>query len=151
MTTIHIQSAETEEDMRKLRPLFQKFHALARLPGEYDSTVEGRLAALVKSGTGFIFWEGSDPDKPTGVIGGVIVEDLFTRTRYAQELFWYTEPESPHGTGAALLEAYENMARESGAAIARLTSLAHLRSDAVAWVYGRRGYILRETHFEKEL
>lgn len=150
-TAIHIQSAETEEDMQKLRPLFRKFHALARLPGEYDCTVEGRLAELVRTGTGFVFFAGPDPAIPTGVLGGVIIADLFTQTKYAQELFWYTDPETPTGIGAALLAAYESMARASGAAIARLTSLAHLRADAVARVYGRRGYILRETHFEKEL
>lgn len=146
-----IKSAETIEDLRSLRPLFWRFHELARLPGEYDVTVEDRLLDLVKSGTGFVFFAESH-GTPVGTLGGVIIEDLFTRAKYAQELFWYVDPSTKRSeVGSRLLAVYETLAKTSAAKIIRLTALAHLRAESVGAVYERRGYALRELHYERSL
>ena len=74
-----IKSAETLEEMRALRPILQDFHALARLPGAYDTGVEDRLHALIESGIGAVFFAvDRESGRPIGTIAGLVSEDLLT-------------------------------------------------------------------------
>lgn len=145
-----IKSAETLEEMQVLRPLFQEFFTLAKLPGTYDADVEQRLVDLVASGVGAVFFADINGN-PVGVLGAVAVDDLFTGRKYCHELFWFVAPDlrGRPEVGGGLLTVYEAFARASGASVVRLTALSHLREEAVGRLYSRRGYLKRESHWEK--
>jgi len=145
--TLH--SAETLDDMQRLRALFSAFHALAKLPGDYDCGVEQRLVDLVDAGAVSVMYV-EVGGEPVGVVGAMESPDLFTQQTVLSELFWFVRPDA-RGTPVAriLLDAFEALGEALGARQMRLMALEHLFPDRVGKIYARRGYARREILWEK--
>ena len=70
----------------------------------------------------------------------------------AQELFWWVDEISRHGTAAIrLLNAMEQSAKAKGARSRVMLALESLTPDVVESVYRKRGYVPQERAFIKDL
>lgn len=147
-----VKSVESAEDLPQLRPLFEEFYALAKLPGQYDPAFEERLWSAIDSGVAAVFFAQSPDGRPLGMIGGMVAPDLFSGVLTASELFWFV-PQACRGgrTAMTLFHVFETWAKTSGARYVRMMHLTHPGSDTVGRVYRRCGYSEVEQVFQKEL
>jgi GNAT superfamily N-acetyltransferase len=129
-----------ETDMPFLLEVARRFWAIAPYAvGAIDeAAVEAVLCSLLDGGGVILRHE-------HGAIGG-FMSPMWMRpqTRVATELFWWAERD-----GLALMRAFEDWAREQGAAAVNMVSLAgHERAGRL---YERRGYAPVEQVYRRAL
>jgi len=126
----------TPDDLPAIVAMGRKFHAASGMPMAYDAPTVERFAAGLIAGGGFFVGD-------AGMIGGALVPAYCDPSwLMAVELAWWAERD-----GMALLRAFEDWARESGAREVRMTSLAALpRADVLL---RRKGYAATEISYQK--
>jgi GNAT superfamily N-acetyltransferase len=101
---------------------------------------------LIESGTGTIFVL----DDFHGAMGVIAYPDISSGEPTASELFWLVLPEY-RGKGLALLERYEEWAKNIGCKKAIMVHLEDSMPDKLKGLYESRDYELMETSYIKEL
>jgi GNAT superfamily N-acetyltransferase len=71
--------------------------------------------------------------------------------KFAQEQFWYVETQHRFGAGRLLFDALEESARSKGATVLIMSSVASLRSEALARLYRKRGFAPGENTYIKRI
>lgn len=145
----------TEEDLPAILTMGRAFFSEAGWPDlvQWDeASVEATLRRFLtgeQAGALLVAeWEG----RPVGMAAVVFYPFYFNaQAKAAQELFWYVDPEHRVGAGRALLDGMEAAAREGGAEVFTMLSVAGLRDDALARIYRRRGFRAAERSFIKRL
>jgi GNAT superfamily N-acetyltransferase len=100
----------------------------------------------------------SDPDRlclvldengPQGVLAAQAGELPLAPVKAASELIWWIEPQSRGRSALAMLDAYEQWAKERGCIYANMVGLGF--DPVTTRLYERRGYVAAESHFMKAL
>src|SRR5262245_34183724 len=86
-----------------------------------------------------------------GAIAGVLYENVFDGEPCATELFWYVWPGAPKGSGAALLDAFEEWAKFRGATRVTMAYMVHNMPESLGSFYERKGYTAFEKHYVKRI
>jgi len=84
-----------------------------------------------------------------GAIAGVIYENVFDGERCASELFWYVWPGAQKGAGNALLEAFEEWAKDRKCTRVTMAFMLHNMPERLGPYYEKHGYTAFETHYVK--
>lgn len=128
----------TIDDLPALIEMGRKFHAAANLPFPAKrGAVDAALRQMIEQGVIIM----SD----RGAIGGMLSRAWINpEWVFAAEFFWWAED----GKGRALLRAFEEWARQSGANEVRMTTLDHIPARKIL---DRLGYACRELSFGKVL
>jgi GNAT superfamily N-acetyltransferase len=87
----------------------------------------------------------------TGAIAAALYPNVFDGALCASELFWYVWPGAAKGTGACLLDGFEEWARVRGATRITMAFMLHNMPERLAAFYERRGYRAFETHYVKAI
>lgn len=91
-----------------------------------------------------------DDDHPVGMLGLAVIIHPLSGDPYASELFWWVDQPFRHGrTGLTLLEEAEKWATAMGATHIHMAALT--TNLKVGSLYLRRGYVVRDQTYEKEL
>lgn len=104
---------------------------------------------LIGSGEGVMFYTEKDGDV-IGGIGGICGPDLHFPRTMAVETFWFVLPEH-RGIGMKLLDRFEGWAKEKKCDCVALVHLSDSYPDILEKLYSRRGYLLAEKHYLKEV
>lgn len=132
----------TEADIPRIVEMGRTFYRVAWRNAAYDPEATATMLRAMIGGAGAVFVS------ERGMIGGLLAPVWCAPTLlHAVELFWW----SRDGQGEALLEAFEDWAREAGAEEVRMSNVCGLRGEAVARKLEARGYAPCETSFRKEL
>ena len=87
-----------------------------------------------------------------GMIAGILSPAYFNHNHITgEELFWWVSDYATPYTGAKLLTAIEDRARELDCHTWHMKSLARLNGERMEQLYTRRGYRASERLFVKEL
>ncbi|MFM7012462.1 MAG: hypothetical protein ACKO0Z_24565 [Betaproteobacteria bacterium] len=120
----------TEGDIPQLLAMGEEF--ITSAGHEFDAEVaEKTLRNLILSDTSVILVN----DKCTAMIGGLVYQNFFGKGIVAQELFWWAS-----SNGLALLQAFEDWAKDMGADKVMMICLEKLSPERVGKIYMRRGY-----------
>lgn len=84
-----------------------------------------------------------------GAIAGVMYENVFDGSPCASELFWYVWPGAAKGTGARLLQAFEEWAAFRKCTRVTMALMHHNEADRLGAYYRGKGYQLFESHYVK--
>ena len=107
--------------------------------------------ALIQSGIGVVLLA-VDDGKVAGALGGLIAKEDYCNDRFAQEGFWFVGPDHRRsGVGGQLFDAFEQWAKDKGAARVRMIHLSDSMPEAVARIYEDRGYRKVQTVYGKEV
>jgi len=107
--------------------------------------------ALIQGGIGVVLLA-VDDGKVAGTLGGLIAKEDYSNDRFAQEGFWFVGPDYRRsGVGGQLFDAFEQWAKDNGAARVRMIHLADSMPEAVAKIYEGRGYRKIQTVYGKEV
>ena len=104
---------------------------------------------FMKSGIGRVFLLKQN-DAIVGGLGAIKAPDLHTGCLMAIECFWFVSP-GHRGGGLKLLESFEAWAREEGCVKAAMIHLEDSQPGPLEKIYARRGYLLAERHYIKEI
>jgi N-acetylglutamate synthase-like GNAT family acetyltransferase len=88
--------------------------------------------------------------KLIGSLGFIKAPDLHNGTLMLIETFWFTDP-LERGYGLLLLDAYEKYAQETGIKKVAIIHMMDSYPERLEQLYLRRGYILMEKHYVKEI
>lgn len=138
-----IRAAENR-DLPRIVEMGERFHAATafRNVGFEPETFRAAAFRLMESPEAALLVAG---ETPQGMIGGIMYPLYFNARHWAaQELFWWVEPEH-RGIGGVLLRAFEQWARESGAASVHMIAIENLKP--VDRLYLRSGYEPAERHY----
>jgi hypothetical protein len=132
------------EDVPDMVRMGARMHSMSPWSGrpfDPDATAN-MMAGLIASPDGVLLWTGE------AMLGGLIVPIYFGGGRVAQELFWFADR-----GGLALLTAFEAWAKDKGADVIVMASLAlgPEADERLGRLYERRGYKIRERHYAKEV
>jgi hypothetical protein len=86
-----------------------------------------------------------------GAIAGLVYENVFDGGLCATELFWYVWPGALKGTGAKLLDAFEDWARFRKCTRVTMALMRHNEAERLDKYYIDHGYEAFETHYVKLL
>lgn len=151
---IEIRELGPDDDLSGLVEMARNFYAASpyqSVPFSEESALRW-YARMAEAGLLFC---AKDGDEIAGVVGGLSAPFLINDTyNVGVELLWWVEPKY-RGTGAGelLLNAIEAKARELKLAKWTMVSLAsaELHPSAVGKIYERRGYVLTERAYTKDL
>lgn len=143
----------TAKDVPALVAYGEAFAPLSKLSTHvtYDAaSVTETLTALVESPAGIVLVA----DTGTQVVGAIV--GILTPLYYnkavllAQETAWYVDPKARDGrAGLMLLWAFEDYARQAGAALITMSALGP--QDAAARIFEKAGYDLAELAYVKKV
>lgn len=144
--------AATDADIQDIARLGAIFHAQA----DWDEIIYNEadcaksLAAFMRMPEFLCFV--AETDSIVGMIAGIMSPVYFNHDHLSgEELFWWASQEAPAFTGARLLAALENAAREKGCSTWQMKSLARLGGERMERLYERHGYRASERMFIKVL
>jgi len=86
-----------------------------------------------------------------GGIGGLLYPDYITGIMAATEMFWYVRKPYRGKYGLALMNKYEQWAKEKGCKKVRMVHLIDLMPEKLRHFYELKGYHEIEITYEKEL
>lgn len=113
-----------------------------------EITLRGLISGAIEGGLIVAEYEG----QTVGMTGFVCYPFYCNvATKFAQEQFWYVETEHRFGAGRLLFDALEAAARGKGATVLIMSSVASLRSDALARLYRKRGFAPGENTYIKRI
>jgi GNAT superfamily N-acetyltransferase len=116
---------------------------------KFDPTVfRLKMTTFMSQGVGTILCAHEDFELK-GAIAGVIYENVFDGAPCASELFWYVWPGAQKGTGARLLEAFEEWAKFRKCTRVTMALMRHNEADRLDIFYAKHGYQAFETHYVK--
>lgn len=140
------------EDIPSLMRLGADFYAVANYEAPMDvGEIPATLEHLIRSPDGLAMVMEDHADV-VGAILGIIHKPVFSMALQATELGWWVAPESRGRRDAVrLISAFEEWARGRGARHTVLSSLMHLRPDALDRIYRALGYAPREMVYQKVL
>lgn len=104
------------------------------------------LQLLLASDVGGLF-VATDDNQVTGMIGLLVYEHPFTGELYAQELFWWVEPEHRGRDGLRLLKRGEEWAASAGAVQVYMVA----PTPKLGRLYKRLGYGYLEAGYQKAI
>lgn len=136
-----IRSA-TEADLPAIAEMGERFHGEAGWGdvAEYSQEDCAKTLKAMIEGAGIVLVSEQN-GRITGIAGGVIFPLYFNHGhKSGQEMFLYVEPGLRDGTGAKLLIALEQAAREAGCQSWMMIALDHVAPEATGRLYKRRGY-----------
>ena len=143
-----------KEELKKLAGYAYEFYEESKTLGAIGFVKEKFVAAwgaLYDHGTGIIIvMEDEDTREFYGALGAIIVHDLYSDTMTATEAFWYVMKRR-RGEGTTLLNAFEAFSRQQGCKYTRMIYLQDSMPDAVRGMYERRGYVIAEVSYQKEI
>ena len=135
----------TEEDLDALVSLGLAFHAGSPYRDRFSPTPERmRATAAWVLANGALFL--AVREAPVGMMGAVVMPDLFAGELYGSELFWWVNPDA-RGLGLRLLREAERWARSQGAVKFVLVA-PDRRAEQL---YERLHYAKTETVWERRL
>lgn len=146
-------SKATIDDLPDLVSMGEAFFDEAKwhsIYGEWDDTQASEaLSDLINDDNAILFMARAD-GKSVGMIGGYLSPFWLKKTtRMITEFYWYVQPEYRGRVGILLKNALDSIAREEGAEVSQMSSLAEI--PEVEALYGRMGYELREKIYIKRL
>jgi GNAT superfamily N-acetyltransferase len=106
---------------------------------------------FLMSAVGMIFVAETEDGDIVGAIGGLKFEEPNSGTLMANELFWIVHPDHRGNCGLTLLNRLEDWARESGCACLWMNYLTDSMPEKVKSIYERKGFVMAETHWVKEM
>jgi GNAT superfamily N-acetyltransferase len=87
-----------------------------------------------------------------GAIAAIKGRDNHTGVWFAVETFWFVNPLiRSKGVGTALLEAFEQWAKEQGCQFTAMIHMVDSQPDILKSFYEKKGYKLTELHYIKPL
>jgi hypothetical protein len=128
----------TLDDLDQITAWGALFHAASGMSAPYDpEATRDFVAKLIEAPHATVLMHDH------GMIAGVL-SPAYCAPEWviAVELFWWAEKR-----GLSLLRAFENWARDAGAAEVRMTTLSDLPSAAE--IMARTGYVAAETSYSK--
>ena len=132
----------TPEDLPAIAEMGERFHTeagWADIAGYSRGDCQASLKAMIE-GAGVVL-VAENEGRIVGIAGGVYFPLYFNHGhKSGQELFLYVEPGLRDGTGAKLLTALEEAAREAGCQSWLMIALDHVAPEATGRLYKRRGY-----------
>lgn len=149
MTTIRPLLAE---EVWKCVPGGHEFFEEARLPGKFNPDFFVRFwSAAIQQDRGMILGA-FDETKILGVIGFLFCPDIHTGDPVAVETMWFQLKEERRGsTALRLFERFEDEARKKGCVRIAMIHLETINAEPLKKLYAKRGYVMVETHYLKEL
>ena len=140
----------TVEDVPKILPCgVQYTNKIKDMPLDADHWL-GTWREFIDAGTGVIYLAEDDNGFIVGGIGGICYPCLLTNRKTAVELFWYTDDEH-RGEGVKLYNLFEQWARDEGCERMAMIYLPDSMPAKLDIFYRRKGYFLRECHYEKAI
>ena len=143
------------EDLPRYLPLAQAFHAASPMHSALPFDVEGFsgffLQAVQNPDLGI--WLAEDNGAVIGITGALFYPMYFSPSNVVvQELWWWIAPEARgKGAGQAMYETIESWASAKGATALFMIALEDGRSDDMAQLYARKGFLPMERTFFKEV
>jgi GNAT superfamily N-acetyltransferase len=135
------------------RDIAFSFFEESQLPGElnFDYWIGRWQSLIIELDMGVIFVYESE-GKIKGILGGIAARCSMTGDLEAIEAFWYVYPEV-RGKPASikLLKAFEDWAKERGAARVKMMHLSILNPISMREIYLRMGYSPLESAYSKNL
>lgn len=144
---IHID--EVADAIRELGPLFKDSSGI---PGAFraDSFLMS-WSMILDQGMGALFKLTID-EKIVGLLGAIIVLDIFDGRTLASEAFWFVHPDHRGSMGPIrLFKKFEEWAKEIGAERITTAHLDTAMSGKLEQFYENSGYHRVETLYRKEL
>jgi GNAT superfamily N-acetyltransferase len=132
----------TPDDLLIIAEMGERFHGEAGWADIADYSRDDCTASLkaMIDGAGIVLVSEVD-GQITGIAGGVYFPLYFNHGhKSGQELFLYVERGLRDGTGAKLLTALEDAAREAGCQSWIMIALDRVAPEATGRLYKRRGY-----------
>jgi GNAT superfamily N-acetyltransferase len=118
----------------------------------HEPSVTATLCALIEGKTPGGLMVAEVEGRVVGMAAFLVFPFYFNASaKVGMEIFWFVEPEHRNGCGSQLMTAIEDAAKEQGAGVFIMSSVAGLRDEALARVYARRGYAPAENTFIKRL
>lgn len=145
----------TAEDSEQYSRMAAAFHAASPIhsavPFDSDGFANFFLSAIANPDMGV--WATEKDGKLIGIAGALCYPMYFSPShRVAQEIWWYLSPEARgSGAGKQMYDAIEAWAKEQGATALFMIALEDKRSDKMAKLYMRQGFIPMERTFFKEV
>lgn len=134
----------TEADIPAMVEMGRRFHAMSphKGMGEYDAAAVGRvLAFMIVSPQSVVLTNGD------GVIGGTLSPVYFNPAKWQlEENFWWAER-----GGQDLLAGLFDWGRERGASFLMMSTLENDRSDVIDRLMCRKGFVMLERRYMKEI
>jgi len=152
VTAVDLTSrAMTVGDLPKAADCAREFYASSKFLRRFDiDRFSSAWTGFIESGAGVIFGLFDEEGNLQGALGGICFPDLYSGELQASEFFWFVKEEH-RGRGLDLLRSFEEWARAMGCACIRLAHLMDSMPDRLERVYERRGYVLAEKQYVKEL
>lgn len=141
------------DEIETVAHLGTEFFAEAKLPGSFRPAVFCRTwKNLITLGMGFVLAAYKGNDRPVGILGAIVTQDINDGETVAQEAFWFMSAESRGSLESVrLFRMFEQTARERGAKRFIMVHLLALKADKLSKFYERMGYRAVEVNFVKEI
>lgn len=105
---------------------------------------------MIRNGTGHMFILETDEGEMVGGLGCVVGPDLHYPRVIAVETYWFVSPDY-RGAGLMLLAFFEKWAKENNCDAVAMVHLLDSMPTKLKKLYERRGYVLIENHYLKEV
>ena len=140
----------TSKELPRCLVMGRSFHAESRVPGRFvDAVWLASWRRLLDTGGGVILVDDRGTEF-TGVIGGLVYNDLNDGDRVLAEAFWYVLP-GFRGAGVKLMIAFLQWAENSRVKRVAMVCLEALQPDELGRLYRRMGFELVEHFYLKTL
>ena len=106
------------------------------------------MTLFMSTGSGIVLTAKEDFEL-RGAIAGLAYENVFDGEMCATELFWYVWPGAQKGTGARLLDAFEDWAKFRKCTRVTMALMRHNEAERLDAFYTGHGYQAFETHYVK--
>ncbi len=137
--------------LRKLGPGAQEFYGSSKFLNNFNlDRFVTFWKNMIESGNGIIIAAFED-NEVIGAIGGMIYPEPYADTLSVQEFFWFVRPGHRGSAGVRLYKAFEQWAREKGAAVIRMVHLLDSMPEKLERFYGVMGFTAVETLYSKDL
>lgn len=141
---------EIEESIRELGPMFKNYSGI---PGNFRA--ESFLMSwkmLLEQKIGALFKLTNDEEQTIGLLGAVLVPDLFDNKVVASEAFWFVHPDHRGSMGPVrLFKTFETWAKDVGAERILTAHLSTATAGKMGEFYEKQGYSPVETLYRKEI
>lgn len=154
LSTVVIRHAVTN-DAEQIAILGKRFHEQAAWSDIFNYNVSDCVASLEHFiGQPNFICMVAEIDGCFISFGSLVLAPIYFNHLHisAEELFWWSDPETPHlGIGRKLKKAMEEEARNRGALSIQMKSIDLLNGNRMAKLYARDGYRPSEHSFIKRL
>lgn len=137
------------EEVPLVLPLAREFFATGEIPGKLNEVHFVNLfRKQLAEGNAFIIAAGIPL---RGMIAGFVHQDPFDGQLVCGELWWFVRKEERGSLGLRLFNAWEAEAKSRGAVRFQMAHLTGSKTDSLDRLFERKGYIMKEKIFVKEV